>query len=851
MLINAQTKEELRVAIMDGTTLEDFQVEVAERGSTRGNIYRGVIAKIEPSLNAAFIDYGAERHGFLPIQDVVEQAWYRKPKGNGGRPRIEDVLERGKPIVVQVSKDAEAQKGAALTTNLSLAGRYLVLTPFDSTRGVSRKVEDDDTRRLLKEQAKKLDVPDSCGVIVRTNALEQNKTALNRDLASLARLWKRVSSEARTGKKVQLIYSDQDLILQALRDYLDPAITEILVDDDDAYARAEEYLKAYLPRGGDRLMRYDEREPLFSRYGAESQIDLIYERRVQLPAGGSIVIDRTEALTAIDVNSGRSTGASSQEQTALATNLEAAREVARQLRLRDIGGLLVDDFIDMRASRNQRKVEKALKDALKVDKARTTVGRISANGLLEINRQRLHQALALRTHRACPTCDGTGRVSSPEMLGRSLLRRIRSRAVTAPLARVRIALHPELAEAIQNSRRHDIAQVERDFDLKVEIVASPRMNLREQEIEWEKREGEVRPMPSPIVTPAAKVRAADAARVDEDLDDDIGDDGQEGEDGEDGQGRTRRRRRRGGSRRRRGDTRASEATGGEATAADPQGAESKGDAETAGVPGGDGQRGARKARRRAEDKGDGGGEPSGRRRAGRRRAERHDASPADETEPSRRDAGEPRDSTRDAGDQEGPRRRRRRARSAEVPSGGDAGGGEATGDASGDGRSSAAGDDGEAGRTRRRRRVGGRDGRPAAAEPSGADEAERTRRARRRVRDDDEGGASPPPAAGGPEGESESGRRRVRRRVGSRAGSAGSGGAETTGSPPAAESGAEGEREGGRRRVRRRVGSRAAGGGDEGGASPVAEGEGGGDERPLRRRRRRGRRPGDTAGNDA
>ncbi len=532
MLINAQTREELRVAIVDGHTLEDFQVEVAERGSARGNIYRGTIAKIEPSLNAAFIDYGADRHGFLPIQDVVPDAWYKKPKKGEKRPRIEDVLERGKPIVVQVVKDAEAQKGAALTTNLSLAGRYLVLTPFDDTRGISRKVEDDKTRKGLKEQTEKLDVPEGCGVIVRTNALGQNKTALSRDLKSLLRLWKRVGSEARKGKGVKLIYSDQDLILQALRDYLDPDIEEILVDEEAAFARAEEYMKAYMPRGGDRLKRYTDRQPLFSRYELEPQIERIYERRVFLPSGGSIVIDRTEALTAIDVNSGRSTKASSQEQTALQTNLEAAEEVARQLRLRDIGGLLVVDFIDMRTNRNQRKVEKTLKDAMKADKARFSVGRISSNGLLEINRQRIHQALSMRTHRTCPECGGTGRVPGPEMVGLNLLRRIRARAATASVEKVRIALHPELVETIQNQRRRDFAKLEDEYDLTVELVASSRLNLCEQEVEWVKREaGNGRPQQTAAVS-AAIVQAGDVA-----------DDREEEEEEEEADAKPKRRRR--------------------------------------------------------------------------------------------------------------------------------------------------------------------------------------------------------------------------------------------------------------------------------------------------------------------
>ncbi|HEX2163299.1 MAG TPA: Rne/Rng family ribonuclease, partial [Thermoanaerobaculia bacterium] len=500
MLINAQAREELRVAIVDGDRLEDYQVEVAERGSTRGNIYRGTIARIEPSLNAAFIDYGAERHGFLPIQDVVPDAWYRQPANGDKKPRIEEVLERNRPIVVQAVKEPEAQKGAALTTNLSFAGRYLVFTPFDDTRGVSRKVEDEEARRRLKDQVHKLEIPDGAGVIVRTAAIDQTKAALARDLAALLRLWKRVGTEARSGKGVKLIYSDQDLILQALRDYLDPTIEEILVDDDDAYQRAEEYLKSFLPRGGNKLVRYTDREPLFSRYGLEPQIDDIHQRRVFLPSGGSIVIDRTEALTAIDVNSGRSTKAATQEQTAVDTNLEAAVAVARQLRLRDIGGLVVVDFIDMRALRNQKKVEKALREAMKADKARASVGRISENGLLEINRQRIHQALALRTHRTCPACDGTGRVPSPEMIGLNLLRRIEARAATAALEKVRIALHPELAETIHNGRRKELAALEQEFGMRIEIVASPRLNLREQEVEWIKREaGDARPAAAPVV----------------------------------------------------------------------------------------------------------------------------------------------------------------------------------------------------------------------------------------------------------------------------------------------------------------------------------------------------------------
>jgi ribonuclease E len=499
MLINAQRPEELRIAIIHGKTLESYKVDVAESGVTRGNIYRGNIANIQPSLNAAFIDYGAERHGFLAIQDVVPEAYYREPKG--GHPRIDDVLEKGKPIVVQVAKDAIGQKGAALTTGLSLAGRYLVLTPFDDTRGVSRKVEDEDTRKKLKVIAHGFELPDGCGVILRTNALEQTKATLAKDLSALLRLWKRVQTAAVTGKGSRLLYTDQDLILQALRDYLDTSIEEVLIDDDEAFSKAEAYMQAFMPRSKTRLIRYAERIPLFSRYDIEPQIENIFDRRVELASGGSIVIDATEALTAIDVNSGRSTRAATQEETALHTNLEAADEVARQLRLRDIGGLVVVDFIDMRASKSQRKVEKTLKDALKVDKARATVGRISPNGLLEINRQRIQQAIQLRTHRPCPTCAGTGRLASEEMVTLNLLRRVEARAATGAIQGVNIRLHPELADAMQNSRRRELAALEEEFDICIKIIAAPGLHRPEEQIEWTRREG---PPPKPRAQKAQK-----------------------------------------------------------------------------------------------------------------------------------------------------------------------------------------------------------------------------------------------------------------------------------------------------------------------------------------------------------
>jgi ribonuclease E len=515
LLINARHTEELRVAVARDSALEAFHIEVAERGLTRGNIYRGTIASIQPSLNAAFIDYGAERHGFLAIQDVVAEAYYHSP-ADGRRPRIEEVLERGQPIVVQVEKEPEGQKGAAVTTNLSLAGRYLVLTPFDDTRGVSRKVEDEETRRELRAIAGALEVPPGSGVIVRTNALGQNKATLARDLAALLRLWKRIEAAAQRGlveTTHRLLYSDQDLLVRALRDLLDAGIDEVLVDEPEAHARAQEYVRAFMPRSRFELALYADRLPLFARHGLEAQIDRIHDRVVPLPAGGSIAIDRTEALTAVDVNSGRSTRAASHEETALATNLEAAAEVARQLRLRDIGGLVVVDFIDMRSHKSQRQLEKALREAMKSDRARFTVGKLSANGLLEINRQRIQQALHFRTHRACPTCAGTGRIPSAELVSLNLLRRIEARAASGRLRRVRVGLHPELADAFQNLRRHDIEALEREFAIQVEIVASNRLHRTDQEVEWfDLLPGEAPPLPLPAAPPGAPLALMPAAK---------------------------------------------------------------------------------------------------------------------------------------------------------------------------------------------------------------------------------------------------------------------------------------------------------------------------------------------------
>ncbi len=552
MLINAQRAEELRVAIVEGALLDEYQVAVAEAGLIRGNVYRGVVASLHTSLNAAFIEFGEARHGFLKADDVVPQAYHRPVEEGNRHPRVDRILERGRPVIVQVTKDPSGDKGAGLTTNISLAGRYLVLMPFSDMRGISRKLEDEGTRRDLRELVDKLEVSDSCGFIVRTAALDQNKTALNRDLNALQRLWKRIRTEATHGRGSRLLYSDQDLIIQAVRDYLDSSIDEVLVDDDDAFEKAKAAMRAFMPRAKTRLIRYRDRLPLFSRFQLEPQIEATFQRTVTLPSGGSIVIEGTEALTAIDVNSGRSKGGSTQEETVYLTNLEAATEAARQLRLRDIGGLIVVDLIDMRSSKHQRQVEKTVREAVKADRARISVGRISDNGLLEINRQRLKTPLVLRTHRICPTCGGGGRIPSPETVSLNLMRRIEERAAVGRTGGVRVRLHPELADAFQNQYRQHLAALEREFEIRVEIIAATNLHRSEEEIEW-------LAAPTRSETPApATPEAAAAVRV-EDLTTEggrarteRGGDGDRGGGEADGsEGDTGKRKRRRGGRRRR------------------------------------------------------------------------------------------------------------------------------------------------------------------------------------------------------------------------------------------------------------------------------------------------------------
>ncbi len=484
MLINAQRLEEVRVAIIDGETLDEYQVAVTRAGTTRGNIYRGMVATLHAGLNAAFVDYGTEKDGLLAAHDVVPQAYHKNPGDGGRHAKIDRILDRGKPVLVQITKDPSGSKGAALTTKISLAGRYLVLMPYGSAQGISHRLEDEEERRKIRDVLTKVSIPEGFGFIVRTAALDQNKTALNRDLNALLRLWKRIRSEASKGRGPQLLYSDQDLIVQAVRDWLDSGVDEVLVDSEPAYEKVRAAMRAFMPRSKVKITLYQDRVPLFSRFHLQGQIEAIFTSNVDLPSGGSIVVEGTEALTAIDINSGRSKRGGSEEENAFNTNLEAAPEVARQLRLRDIGGLIVVDFIDMRSPKHRKEVERVMREAMKADRARVTVGRISPNGLLEINRQRLKTPLVQRTHRACPTCGGAGRIPSPETVALNLMRRIEERAALGEVGGVVVRIHPELADTTQNRYRQELAALEEQWGISIEIVAATGFHRSEQEIEW-------------------------------------------------------------------------------------------------------------------------------------------------------------------------------------------------------------------------------------------------------------------------------------------------------------------------------------------------------------------------------
>lgn len=491
MLINVADAEESRVAIVEDGSLEEFTIETASKEQIKGNIYNGIVVKVEPSLQAAFVDYGGKRHGFLPMGEIHE-SWYTGDAASGDRerrPRIQDALKRNQKVLVQVVKEELGNKGASLSTYISLPGRYLVLMPgSDSAGGISRKIEDEEERKKLKETIAQLNPPPDIGIIVRTAGLNRNKTELQRDLTYLQRLWTSVQEKSQQSDAPALIYQEQDLVIRSIRDYFTPDIQEVLVDNRDVYRRARDFFQAVMPRYQGRVKLYRDKKPLFAKHQLEEQIELIYTHKVELKSGGSIVIDPTEALVAIDVNSGRATKEKGIEETAFKTNMEAAQEVARQLRLRDLGGLIVIDFIDMRNLKHIQEIEKALRQAVKRDKARTQVARISQFGLLELSRQRLKPTILEGNYLTCPHCDGSGLVKSKISHSLTVLRRIRTEAAKETVETVRATLPLEVATYLLNQKRKEIAQLEDEYNLTIHLDGDPTVRAHEYHLEFVRRE---------------------------------------------------------------------------------------------------------------------------------------------------------------------------------------------------------------------------------------------------------------------------------------------------------------------------------------------------------------------------
>ena len=483
MLINATQPEECRVAMVDGQFLYDLDIEVAARGQRKASIYKAKVVRVEPSLEAAFVDYGAERHGFLPFKEVAHEYWTGRKNAAGQPASVRDILVEGLELLVQVEKEERGRKGAALTTFPSLAGRYLVLMPNNPRAGgISRRVEGDE-RSDLREVLSALEIPAGMGLIVRTAGVGKSREELQRDLDYLLRLWRAIDAAAKERPSPFLVYQESNIIIRAIRDYFSRDIGQILIDNPKVHQEALEFINQVMPESASRVVHYTDRVPLFSRYQIESQIESAFSHSVSLPSGGSIVIDHTEALISIDVNSARSTRGGDIEETALGTNLEAADEIARQLRLRDAGGLIVIDFIDMTPSRNQREVENRLREALKEDRARIQVGRISRFGLLEMSRQRLRPSLGESSQHTCPTCNGQGTVRGPESLSLSVLRLLDEEAMKEMTDRVIARLPLEVASFLLNEKREGISDIERRNKVRIVLVPDPQMILPNYEVE--------------------------------------------------------------------------------------------------------------------------------------------------------------------------------------------------------------------------------------------------------------------------------------------------------------------------------------------------------------------------------
>ena len=477
MLINATQPEEVRVALVDGQRLYDLDIESTAREQKKSNIYKARVVRIEPSLEAAFVDYGAERHGFLPFKEIARSLFKsdQSEKPKGGRMSITDAISEGQEFIVQIEKEERGNKGAALSTFVSLAGRYLVLMPNNPRAGgVSRQIEGSD-RSEAKDAMSGLEIPEGMGLILRTAGIGKSSEDLQLDLDYLYQLWSAISSAADERPAPFLIYQESDVVIRAIRDYLRKDINEIWIDDAEVHKRCHDFMSKVMPHNLEKLKLYKENDPLFTRYQIEYQIESAFSREVRLPSGGALIIDHTEALISIDINSARATKGSDIEETALNTNIEAAEEIGRQLRLRDIGGLIVIDFIDMLNNRNQREVENTMRDSLRMDRARVQVGRISRFGLLEMSRQRLRPSLGESSHIPCPRCDGQGTIRDVESMALSVLRIIEEEAMKDMTAKIVARVPVDAATFLLNEKRQAIGEIQHRLDVEILVLPDPDM----------------------------------------------------------------------------------------------------------------------------------------------------------------------------------------------------------------------------------------------------------------------------------------------------------------------------------------------------------------------------------------
>ena len=482
MLINATQEEELRVALVDGQRLYDLDIENRTRIQKKANIYKAKVTRVEPSLEAAFVDFGAERHGFLPLKEISRQYYAKDVKAGADKSSMRNLIPEGTELVVQVEKEERGNKGAALTTYISLAGRYLVLMPNNpKAGGISRRIEGDD-RTEVREALRSLSIPDGMGLIVRTAGVGKDHEELQWDLDYLLKLWQSVQDAATEKAAPFLIYQESNVIIRTIRDYLRKDIGEVLFDTQESYDEAIRFIRQVMPQYENRIKLYTDKLPLFNRYQIESQIESAFEREVKLPSGGSVVIDPTEALISIDINSSRATRGADIEETALNTNLEAADEIARQLRLRDMGGLVVIDFIDMSSNRNQREVENRMRDALEPDRARVQVGRISRFGLLEMSRQRLRPSLGETSAIVCPRCSGQGSIRDVESLSLSILRILQEEANKHKCQEVRAIVPLVVSSYLLNEKRTAVAEIERQSATRIVIIPNPKLETPHYEI---------------------------------------------------------------------------------------------------------------------------------------------------------------------------------------------------------------------------------------------------------------------------------------------------------------------------------------------------------------------------------